>query len=198
MWIVWFRRRGRQTIWVKSYTIPLTCNRALYLISAAGFLATHVYSPECEADNEGMLNNDEYWSNIVTLAPNRSGNGSPSLSHVNFKGGSPRDTPHTVRVRIPSARPSWKTKGSIIGGTATRPRKETKNKIYNWISTWSKQKSQSEVKSLAKLQTLLVEGSLCWSQIMMMMMMGDEAAANYAVANDYVDWKLSLYKCCGT
>lgn len=104
---------------------------AVYLISAAGFLATHVYSPECEADSEGMLNNEEYWSNMVTLAPNRSGNVSPSLSHHNLSGASPRDTPQTVRVRIPSAKPSWKAKGSIMGGTVIIWKKE-ENKEKNF------------------------------------------------------------------
>lgn len=101
-------------------TLPLTCNRAVYLISAAGFLATHVYSPECVADNEGMLSSELYWSNIVTLAPNSSGSGSPSLSQISLSGASPRETPQTVRVRIPSARPSWNANGSMIGGTASR------------------------------------------------------------------------------
>lgn len=101
-------------------TLPLTCNRAVYLISAAGFLATHVYSPECVADNEGMLSSELYWSNMVTLAPNSSGSGSPSLSQISLSGASPRETPQTVRVRIPSARPSWNANGSMIGGTASR------------------------------------------------------------------------------
>lgn len=99
------------------YTIPLTCNVAVYLVSDAGLLATHVYSPECVADKEGILRSEEYWSNNVTFAPSNLGNGSPSLSQRNVNGGSPLDTPHTVRVRIPSASPSWKEKGSIIGGT---------------------------------------------------------------------------------
>lgn len=51
------------------------------------------------------------------LTPNKSGNDSPSLSQRNANGASPRETPQTVRVRIPSASPSWKEKGSIIGGT---------------------------------------------------------------------------------
>lgn len=114
-------------VWVCVYvcvlqpsTLPLTCNRAVYLISAAGFLATHVYSPECVADNEGILSSELYWSNMVTLAPNSSGNGSPSLSQISLSGASPRETPQTVRVRIPSARPSWNANGSMIGGTASR------------------------------------------------------------------------------
>lgn len=114
-------------VWVCVYvcvlqpsTLPLTCNRAVYLISAAGFLATHVYSPECVADNEGILSSELYWSNMVTLAPNSSGNGSPSLSQISLRGASPRETPQTVRVRIPSARPSWNANGSMIGGTASR------------------------------------------------------------------------------
>lgn len=99
------------------YTIPLTCKVAVYLISAAGLVATHVYSPVCVAEREGILRRELYWSKEVTLAPNTGGNGSPSLSQRSESGASPRETPHTVRVRIPSARPSWKEKGSIIGGT---------------------------------------------------------------------------------
>lgn len=100
-----------------SYTIPLTCNEVVYLISAAGFVATHVYSPECIADREGILRRDEYWSKEVMFTPNKRGNDSPSFCQRNSNGASPRDTPQTVRVRIPSASPSWKEKGSIAGGT---------------------------------------------------------------------------------
>jgi len=99
-------------------TLPLTCKRAVYLISAAGFLATHVYSPECVADSDGMLSRELYWSSMVTLAPKRSGSGSPSFSQMSFSGGSPLDTPQTVLVRMPSAKPSWKANGSMLGGTA--------------------------------------------------------------------------------
>lgn len=111
------------------YTIPLTCSRAVYLISDAGFVATHVYSPECVADKEGILRSEEYWSKSVMFAPSNAGNGSPSLSQRRVRGGSPLETPHTVRVRIPSASPSWNEKGSIMGGTVIIQRHNTNTMI---------------------------------------------------------------------
>lgn len=69
------------------------------------------------------------------FAPNVLGNGSPSFSHLNIRGESPRETPQTVRVRIPSARPSWKENGSIMGGTGPvnkeSERREKKRKKKN-------------------------------------------------------------------
>jgi len=53
------------------------------------------------------------------------------LSQVMASGGSPRLTPHTVRVRMPSESPSWKEKGSIIGGTG---------RIRRRIKTWEQKK----------------------------------------------------------
>lgn len=46
------------------------------------------------------------------------GNAVSSFNHEMLKGGSPRLTPHTARVRVPSGNPSLgNEKGSIIGGT---------------------------------------------------------------------------------
>lgn len=59
-----------QTYARRANTIPLTCKVAVYLISAAGFVATHVYSPVCVADREGILRRELYWSRDVTFAPN--------------------------------------------------------------------------------------------------------------------------------
>lgn len=126
------RARTSSTIF---YTIPLTCKVAVYLISAAGLVATHVYSPVCVAEREGILRRELYWSREVTLAPNTGGNGSPSLSQRSESGASPLETPHTVRVRIPSASPSWKEKGSIIGGTG-------KQEIERRKPKWAKDKNK--------------------------------------------------------
>lgn len=61
-----------------------------------------------------------YWSRDDTLAPNDGIKVSPSFNHINRRGESPRETPQIVRVRIPSAKPSWKENGSITGGTLYR------------------------------------------------------------------------------
>lgn len=60
---------------------------------------------------------DVYGSMEDVLAPKEGDKGSPSFSHLNTRGESPLETPQTVRVRAPSASPSWKEKGSITGGT---------------------------------------------------------------------------------
>jgi hypothetical protein len=74
------------------------------------------------------------------LTANDRGNGSPSLSQRNESGGSPRDTPQTVRVRIPSAKPSWKEKGSIIGGT-----------VRSVVAQYQKKMKFSKKKQIKKL-----------------------------------------------
>lgn len=101
----------------KSPTLPLTCNDAEYFTSDAWLLATHVYSPECEWERDGILRMEVYWSRDDTLAPKDGIKVSPSFNHVRRRGESPRDTPQIVRVRIPSAKPSWNENGSITGGT---------------------------------------------------------------------------------
>lgn len=103
-----------------SIFLPKTFNFAVKLYWPASFEMEHVHSPLCAEVKEGMLRRELYWSRDVTFAPKIEGNGSPSLSQRNVNGGSPLLTPQTVRVLIPSARPSWKENGSIIGGTASK------------------------------------------------------------------------------
>lgn len=76
--------------------------------------------------SEAILRREEYESSDVTFALNLSEDrGCPSFSHLMVRGWSPPETPQTVLVRIDSARPSWKEKGSIMGGTIDRKRDNT-------------------------------------------------------------------------
>lgn len=130
------------TLLYTSIFLPKTFNFAVKLYWPASFEMEHVHSPLCAEDKEGMLRRELYWSRDVTFAPKMEGNGSPSLSQRNVSGGSPFETPQTVRVRIPSARPSWKENGSIIGGTGNK-------KWTHEIEEWKKNNNNSNNNSIS-------------------------------------------------
>jgi hypothetical protein len=67
---------------------------------------------------------------VETLTPGTEERGAPSLSQAMVRGGSPLDTPHTARVRVPCGRPSPANEnGSIIGGTESQKKREKKGNL---------------------------------------------------------------------
>lgn len=69
--------------------LPLTCSFEEYLTCAAGFTATQVYSPECDAVRLEMLSKLEYGSRAEMLIPDFAETDEPSLSQLISRGGSP-------------------------------------------------------------------------------------------------------------
>jgi hypothetical protein len=55
-----FESMARENRMAAAVALPFTCNDAEYFTSDAWLLATHVYSPECECERDGILRMEVY------------------------------------------------------------------------------------------------------------------------------------------